>query len=75
MQKWCVRLNLSSNTLKETVHLPQHVILSEIAVLWLWMQETLIQRFHGPTSSIAGDIQLQRFQTWFYRISATPFSG
>ena len=33
----------------------QHVILSAIAVLYFGMEETLIRRFHGPTSSIARD--------------------
>ena len=39
------------------------------------MYETLIRRYHGPTSSIARDIQLQRFRAWACGISATPFRG
>ena len=34
------------------------------------MEKTLIRRFQGPTSSIAGDIQLQRFEILTYAISA-----
>ena len=56
----------------------QHVILSEIAVsefCSLGCAETLIRRFHGSTSSLAGYIQLQRFELLAYGISATPLRG
>ena len=38
-----------------------------------WAEETLIRRFHGPSNSIAEDIQLQRLRFWSYAISATTF--
>ena len=51
----------------------QHVILAE--QLFAWAVRNPYQKFHGPSSSIAEDIQLQKLRFWSYAISATPFRG